>query len=153
MHHPDRTATHHPLLALLGLILSLACGAAHAQADASISDARIRLLPGTVPLAGYFNLRNTGDHGLRLVAASSPDFARVHMHRSMEHGGMSRMEAVEHLDIAPGQTLAFAPGGYHLMLMKRQRALQVGDLVPVVLQFADGTRMTVAFKVQPAGSR
>jgi copper(I)-binding protein len=138
--------------ALLMLMLGLTGITALAQPTANVQDARIRLLPGDLPLAGYFTLHNSGKQTLSLVSASSPAFAMAHLHRSMEQNGMSKMVPVAQLDIAPGASLQFAPGGYHLMLMHRQRTLQVGDQVPVVLRFADGSTLSVAFKVQPAGA-
>jgi copper(I)-binding protein len=45
----------------------------------------------------------------------------------------------------------FAPGGYHLMLMKRQQPLAVGDEVDITLEFEDGRRLPVTFRaVSPA---
>ena len=150
--------THRPPAArlarvLLILTLGLSSLCAFAQPDAAVEDARIRLLPGDLPLAGYFTLHNTGSQALRLVSASSPVFAMAHLHRSMEQNGMSRMVPVTQLDIAPGDSVRFAPGGYHLMLMHRQQPLRVGDQVPVLLHFADGGSLSVSFQVQPAGAQ
>jgi copper(I)-binding protein len=41
------------------------------------------------------------------------------MHQSTEKDGMASMEQVLQLELAPSQTVTFAPGSYHLMLMKR----------------------------------
>lgn len=138
---------------LLAVVLSLICATATAQPNATVDNARIRLLPGNLPLAGYFTLRNTGQHNLRLVGASSPDFGHVMMHRSIERNGMSKMVMVPHIDVAPGKSVRFAPGGYHLMMMHRKHQLKVGDRVPVVLKFADQNTMTVDFTVHPAGTK
>jgi copper(I)-binding protein len=150
MQYLDQTGQRRLSAVLLTLALSLACTVAAAQPSAAIDNARIRLLPGTLPLAGYFTLHNTGKQNLRLVGASSPDFMRVMMHHSIEQNGMHKMIMVKHLDIAPGKSLRFAPGGYHLMMMHRKRQLKVGDHVPVVLQFADQSTMTVDFTVHSA---
>jgi hypothetical protein len=40
--------------------------------------------------------------------------------------------------IAPGATLAMAPGGMHLMLVGMRRAVAEGDTVDVVLRFTRG---------------
>ncbi len=50
---------------------------------------------------------------------------------------MTHMAHVDGVDLAPGQSVAFAPGGYHLMLMHRTQALHVGEEVPVTLQLQD----------------
>ncbi|HKK05031.1 MAG TPA: copper chaperone PCu(A)C [Gammaproteobacteria bacterium] len=119
----------------------------------SVNDARLRWLPGDLPLAGYFALTNTGQRTARLVGAASPAFARVMLHRSTHRGGVAHMEHVEGVDIAPGKTLHFAPGGYHLMLMKRRHRLNPGDSVPVTLRFADGRELSATFRVVGAGAQ
>jgi len=122
-------------------------------AHVAVHHARLRWLPGDLPLAGYFELSNTGQRPRRLVGASSPAFARVMLHRSTHAGGTEHMVHVSSVDIAPGKTLRFAPGGYHLMLMKRRHGLKVGDRVPVTLHFANGRGLTVHFAVRGAGTQ
>jgi hypothetical protein len=72
------------------------------------------------------------------------------LHRSLHKGSEARMVHVEALDLAPGQTVVFKPGGYHLMLMHRKRALQPGEEVPVTLRFGDGETLEVPFRVEGA---
>lgn len=134
---------------LLFLFLLGAVAAAQAGAvAASVNDARMRWLPGDLPLAGYFSITNQGSFPLYLVGASSPAFGDVMLHRSVEKDGMQRMVHVDRLDLAPGQTLVFAPGGYHLMLMDRKHPLHPGDKVPVTLRFSDGQTLEVPFRVE-----
>jgi copper(I)-binding protein len=116
----------------------------------SVMNARIRLLPGDLPLAGYFDLVNRGNQALTLTGASSPDFGMVHLHRSMEQNGKSTMVAVDGIEIKPGATLHVAPGGYHLMLMQRARPLRVGDKVSITLTFKAGESLPVVFVVKSA---
>jgi len=117
------------------------------------SQAWIRVLPGDLPLAGYVVLTNPGERTLTLVGAHSPAFSQIEMHRSVDQSGVARMMMVERVAIAPGGQLAFAPGGYHLMLFGRTRALQAGDEVPVTLEFADGEQLTVYFALREATAR
>jgi periplasmic copper chaperone A len=128
------------------LIASVAMGAP----PVSVMNARIRLLPGDLPLAGYFDLVNRGNQPLTLTGASSPAFGMVHLHRSMEENGRSTMTAVEGIEIKPGATLHVAPGGYHLMLMQRVRPLRVGDNVSITLKFSAGESLPVVFVVKSA---
>lgn len=137
-----------PRHALFGLLLLV--GMAHAAGIPRVHDAWIRLLPAGLPAGGYFTLTNTGDAGLRLVAAESSRYRKVMLHRSLTQDGRSGMSAVDHVDIAPGATLRFAPGGYHLMLMQARKPVTAGERVPVTLIFADGMRLTVEFRAQPA---
>ncbi|MDN3521129.1 copper chaperone PCu(A)C [Halomonas ramblicola] len=120
-------------------------------ADLEVENPRLRLLPGDLPAAGYYGLRNTSDETMVLVGAQSPAFARVMLHRSVEDDGQVQMRHVPRLVIESGDSVDFAPGGYHLMLMERSRPLAVGDEVTVTLEFEDGRRLPVAFRaVSPA---
>ncbi|HUW29327.1 MAG TPA: copper chaperone PCu(A)C [Sulfuriferula sp.] len=143
----------HPFGLMMAVIIALfTCSLALAAPHVSVSNARIRLLPGDLPLAGYFDLTNRGDEDLVLVGASSAAFKMVHMHRSLEHGGTSSMVPVGRREIKPGATVHFSPGGYHLMLMQAAAPLKVGEKVPVALQFAGGQTLQVMFAVNGAGT-
>lgn len=133
------------------LLLAVAPAALAVKPAAELSDARIRLLPGDLPLAGYFHLRNTSDETLELLGAESPAFGSVMMHRSVERNGTAKMLPVDRVAVKPGGEVDFAPGGYHLMMMKRKHSLKVGDTVPVTLRFDRGIEVQEAFRVVPAG--
>ena len=136
----------------LAAALWLGCaGLAQAAGPAaSVEHARIRWLPGDLPLAGYFDLSNTGRHPFTLTGASSPAFGGVMMHRTTHRGGQAEMAPAGKLEVRPGQSLHFAPDGYHLMLMDRTRPLAVGDHVPIRLLFSGGGAMDVMFTVRGA---
>jgi copper(I)-binding protein len=133
-------------LFVLGIVMVAHAG----QPPVSISDARIRWLPGDLPMAGYFVITSHAPGPLRLIGASSPVFGHLMLHRSIEEAGVERMVHVDGVDLAPGESVAFAPGGYHLMLMHRTRALQVGEEVPVTLSFSDGQAIVVRFRITGA---
>lgn len=132
---------------LLGLLLATLSVPGMA-AELSVSHAWIRLLPGQLPLAGYARMVNRGKQPVTLIAASSPAFTAVQFHRSINRNGMDEMVHLKSLRIAAGQTLNFAPGGYHLMLMGRQHALQPGEEVAITFKYADGSHQTVHFVVK-----
>jgi len=72
------------------------------------------------------------------------------LHRSMSGGGIDRMVATSDIDIAPHGSLALAPGGYHLMLMKPKHAIKPGDTVVLHLMFASGASLDVVASVESA---
>jgi copper(I)-binding protein len=150
----DRPATHlkQTAAAAIAAILALfLCAAAMAAPEVTARNARIRLLPGDLPLAGYVELTNRGKQPLTLLGASSPAFKTIHMHLSQELNGRSTMITLQGIEMNPGETLHFAPGGYHLMLMQRSRPLRVHDRVPITLKFAGNQSLEVMFQVQGAG--
>jgi hypothetical protein len=127
------------------------CAAARGAENAAvqITDAWVRWLPGKLPAGGYLTLVNSGDRPSSLIAASSPDYAEVSLHRSRNVGGTARMMPVQDITVAAHSTLAFAAHGYHLMLAHPSKPLQPGDRVPVTLQFAGGSSVTVLFELRP----
>lgn len=123
-----------------------------ALAELQVSEAKLRLLPGDLPAAGYFTLTNTGSQPVVLTGAKSPAFAEVMMHRSSLKNGMASMQHVEQVEVPAGTSLTFASGGYHLMLMLRQRELALGDPVEATLLFGDGKSLPVTFTAVPPGA-
>lgn len=138
------------IAAILALFV---CTTATAAPEVTVKNARIRLLPGDLPLAGYFDLANQGKQPFTLLGASSPAFKMIHMHLSTEQNGKSTMLMIEGIEMNPGETLRFTPGSYHLMLMQRVKPLQVDDQVPITLKFSGNQSLDVMFKVQGAGSQ
>lgn len=138
-------------LVRLSIALSLTITAT-AMADVQVSEAKLRLLPGNLPAAGYFILTNSGSQPVVLARAHSPVFAQVMMHRSSLENEMASMQHVAQIEVPAGATLTFAPGGYHLMMMDRQNALTLGDQIEVSLQFTDGQSLPVTFTAEPPGT-
>lgn len=125
-------------------------GSALAAPTVTVSGAWIRLLPGDLPLAGYFTLHNNGTTPVKLTGATSPAFKRIELHRSMTMHGMDEMKPVK-TAVAPAKSaLTFAPGGYHLM-MWRSRPLKAGTRVPVTLDLANGQHVKVEFIIKRPG--
>jgi periplasmic copper chaperone A len=59
------------------------------------------------------------------------------------------MRHVEALEIAPGKTEIFQPGGLHLMLFGLKAPIEAGQDVPLTLQFEDGTTREIIAKAKP----
>jgi copper(I)-binding protein len=77
--------------------------------------------------------------------------ARLEVHEMTMTGGVMRMRPLSGgLAIPPGQTVALAPGGYHLMLIGPKRPFRLGAQVPATLRFAKAGPVKVTFVVQAA---
>ena len=141
-------------MARLTLLLASALLAASAWAvDLGVSGAWIRQLPAGVPAGAYFTLANHGQSPAALVAASSPDYGTVMIHRTVEHGGTASMVMLDRVEVPARGKIEFRPGGYHLMLMRAKRDIKLGAKVPITLEFADGQKLTVQFEVRGAGAQ
>ncbi len=98
---------------------------------------------------GYLTVTNVGTKAVKLAAVESPAAKSVTIHQSSMAGGVMSMRPVTGgLTIAPGATVAFAPGGYHLMLTGLTSAQTLGGKVPLTLVFDGGRRMRIDLSVE-----
>lgn len=144
-------------LSRLALCLLVACalsGTARATTvpPVKVRHAWIRVLPGSLPNAGYATLVNDGATNLELVKADSPAYGKVMLHQSSESGGISRMRDVDHLTIPAHGAVRLAPGGYHLMLMHPVHPVKIGTRVRIILHFASGAILDTRFLARPANA-
>jgi len=128
------------------LFLAVACLAAFpaaALADVTVTDpwARASILVSR-PGAAYLTLRSDADD--RLLSATTPVADHVMIHAS-ETGAdaVTRMNHLDTLDLPAGQTVRFAPGGMHLMLMDLADKLAEGERFPLTLTFERAGAITV----------
>jgi hypothetical protein len=101
--------------------------------------------------AAYFNLTNHGAAD-ELVGASTPIASSTGVHETINDNGVMRMRPVASIALAPGKTVTFGPGGYHVMLTGLQAPLKAGDSFPLTLTFAHAQPITVSVKVQASGA-
>lgn len=133
----------------LVLLLFAAVLPVRAERAIDVQDAWIRHMAGDRPMAGYFVMHNRGDEDRRLVGAASPAFGAIQMHETVETDGTTSMRRAASVTVPNGGRVEFQPGGFHLMLMQRQKNLAVDDQVPVVLEFEDGGSQSVVFTIKP----
>lgn len=115
-----------------------------------ISDAWLRAMPpGAGVAAGYVTLHNKSAKDVRVVSWRSPVAESVEVHEMKMEGGQMRMRQLEGgLTIAAGQTVALAPGGFHLMFMGVKNTAAVGSFVAVQLVMADGSSLDLVLPVR-----
>jgi periplasmic copper chaperone A len=71
---------------------------------------------------------------------------------AMNNGVMTMRRVKGGLSIPPGQSVTFAPGGYHIMLMELKGPLKKGNRVPVTLAFEKAGEVKVTFDIQGIGA-
>ena len=100
----------------------------------SVSDAWVRAMPpGRIMTAGYARLTNTSDRPLQLIGVSSTE-SNASLHETRTSEGKTSMVPVSRLTIGPGETVAFEPGGLHIMLMGLETTPSEGERVPFCLE-------------------
>lgn len=102
----------------------------------------------------YVSLTNSGTAPDRLISAETPvsEMAEVHEHQNV-NGVMQMREVTGGVPVAPGETVAFGPGGYHIMLMGLKQPLTKGSKFPLTLLFEKAGKQTVEVTVESAGAR
>jgi len=106
--------------------------------------------PSAAMRAGYVRLSNAGAQAIEIVGASSEDFGRVEMHRTIIKDGVSRMSELPSVVIPAGGSFVFEPGAAHFMLMRPTRRLQLGDRCRITLRYKNAAAQTLTFNVARA---
>ncbi|WP_291159621.1 copper chaperone PCu(A)C [Gemmatimonas sp. UBA7669] len=115
--------------------------------QAEVRDAWVRPADSGAMSAAYFVLR-TGTDSIVLVGVTSPVARAAEVHESMQHDGTMHMQPRPSLTVAAGDSLVFAPGGLHVMLIDVLRPLAEGDTVSLLLRTAGGDSLHVAAPVR-----
>jgi periplasmic copper chaperone A len=108
---------------------------------------------GTKVGAAYLSLQNGGNETDTLVSAASPIAGKTQIHATIQDGSVMKMRPVEGgVALAPGATVDFKPGGYHIMLLDLKKKLDQGQHVPLTLTFAKAGAIQVEVYVETPGS-
>ncbi|KAA0592598.1 copper(I)-binding protein [Azospirillum lipoferum] len=99
----------------------------------------------------YLSLTNTGTTEDHLVAASTPAAEKAELHTHLNENGVMKMREVPPIAIAPGETVKFAPGGLHIMLLGLKQPLEKGARIPMTLRFEKAGSVEVEIAVEAAG--
>jgi copper(I)-binding protein len=103
---------------------------------------------------GYLKITNTGTTPDRLVGGASDVAPRFEIHEMNMDGGVMKMrEMPKGVEIKPGETVEFKPGGYHLMFVGLTKPLTQGGQVKATLQFEKAGKVDVAFKIESIGAQ
>lgn len=150
-------------LILAPLALGLALSACHKPAKApeapasagpeakpgvAVSDG-VLVLPAVKgnPAAAYFTVANSDAKAVALAAISVDGAAKAEMHQTS--GGS--MSPVDRVDIDPNASVAFAPGGLHVMLFDIDPKLTAGASTEMTLTFADGDKVSAKLAIKAPG--
>jgi periplasmic copper chaperone A len=99
-------------------------------------------------------MKNSGSSSDRLVSLSVPFAARVEMHESLEEDGVAKMRQIESgVEVKPGETVEFAPGGKHLMFFGLRQPLTKDERLKGELTFEKAGKVEVEFAIEAAGAK
>lgn len=127
------------------VLMMCAPGAWSAQSkQIAVQQAWVREMPpGAGMTAVFMTLNNSGKVAAQLVGAESTQADSVELHGHSHEHGVMRMRSIGQLDLPAGGDTTLAPGGLHLMVMGLKTPLKAKQRFPLVLKFADGSRLNV----------
>jgi uncharacterized protein YcnI len=107
--------------------------------------------PGAKAGAGYVRITNKGKEADRLTGAALEGAGRVELHETRNEDGVMKMrEREDGVEIAPGETVEFAPGGLHLMFLELGSGLVEGETARGKLTFEKAGEVAVEFPIRRA---
>jgi copper(I)-binding protein len=146
------------ILVIAATVLSLIASQAQA-ADVTVGHLTIatswaRATPKGASIGGgYMRITNAGNTPDRLVGGTSAVAKEVQIHEmTMDKGVMKMRPIAGGLEIKPGQTVTFQPGGYHLMFVGLKKPLLQGQHFKVTLDFAKAGKVDVDFITEGIGA-
>ncbi len=142
-----------PALVILAQAASQDAGQTFKAGGIAVETPWSRATPGGAQVAGgYLKITNGGAETDRLTGGSFSAASRFEIHEMKTEGGVMTMRPLpKGLEIKPGETVEFKPGGYHLMFMGLKRGLKDGESVKGTLIFEKAGTLEVEYRVGPIG--
>ncbi len=116
------------------VLLVLLAGCAKPSEPIEVTDARAPATPPNATVAAVY-MEITAHEPDRLVGASSKIAHSVEVHHTSIEDGISKMRPVEAIAFDADQTVAFAPGGTHFMMVGISFPFEPGQTFELELQF------------------
>ncbi len=98
--------------------------------------------------AVFLEITDQNGEGDTLLSVASPNAARSEIHLTTVVDNVARMAKQEKVDVAPGETVSFKPGGLHIMLMGLKGALVEGEEFPLTLNFEKSGSVEIVVKIE-----
>lgn len=149
-----RVATITATLIAACLVTTNAMAADYKVGSLEIMNPWSRATPkGSVTAIGYMTIKNNGATSDRLIGGSADFAGTFELHSMTMEDGVSKMRALEFVEIGPGQTVAFKPGGSHVMFVGLKHALSKGEHVKGTLMFEHAGTVDIEYDVQGVGAQ
>ena len=108
---------------------------------------------GASTAIGYMTVKNTGTIPDRLTGGSVDAANQFELHLTVMENGISKMRELHDVEIKPGQTIEFKPGGSHAMFVNLKRPLNKGDRVTGTLVFERAGKVQIEYTVEDVGAQ
>ncbi|MFA5679466.1 MAG: copper chaperone PCu(A)C [Pseudomonas sp.] len=116
--------------------------------DLHINHPWSRALPPVAPTgATYLTIENRGQQSDTLIGARTPVAGHTELHEHVHQNGLMKMQQIDSVEIAAGQSVEFRPGGHHVMLFDLKEPLVAGHDYPMTLIFERAGEVDVKVQV------
>lgn len=99
------------------------------------------------PAAAYFDVTNAGPGPTSLANVVIDGVGKTELHE-MKDGSMTSLHWVQ---LEPGATVSFAPGGKHVMAFDVEDRLAAGGKTEMTLVFSDGDKLSAQIDILAPG--
>jgi periplasmic copper chaperone A len=102
---------------------------------------------------GYLTITNTGKEADKLIGGAFEGADAVEIHQmKMDGDKMLMRQLKDGLDVQPGQSIGFSPGGYHLMFVGLKKPIAQGANIKGSLTFEKAGAIDESYKVEALGA-
>jgi periplasmic copper chaperone A len=147
------------LLPIAGMVIAY-CIAANAMAtdykagSLAISGPWSRATPkGAQAGVGYLTIKNNGTTPDRLIGGSVEVADHFELHVTIIENGIARMRERSEIEIKPGETIEFKPGGSHAMFVDLRHPLSKGEHIKGTLIFERAGTVQIEYDVEGIGAQ
>ncbi len=108
---------------------------------------------GASAAIGYMVIKNAGTTPDRLIGGSVEVADSFELHSMVMEDGIAIMRPLSNVEIKPGQTIEFKPGGSHAMFVNLKRPLSKGERVTGTLTFEHAGTVQIEYNVAGIGAQ
>jgi hypothetical protein len=108
---------------------------------------------GASTAIGYMTIKNNGTTPDRLIGGSVGFASGFQLHSMTIDDGVSKMRELKSVDIGPGQTIEFKPGGPHVMFVGVKQPLSQDEHLKGTLIFEHAGTAQIEYDVQGIGAQ
>ncbi|MEO9274728.1 copper chaperone PCu(A)C [Marinomonas sp. 5E14-1] len=128
------------------VLMALSPFAFSAQLEVSRTNVRANV-PGSDNTTAYMLIENLTKKDVRIVGAESDVSAFTELHSHKMDGDTMIMRHEKYIDVDAGESVRFAPNGYHIMLIGLDKRVKHGEKATITLKYDDGTSQAFKFDV------
>ena len=143
---------------LAGVVLALSLNASALATDYKTGSIEIinpwsRATPkGAKTAVGYMTIKNNGTTSERLIGGSTDAADAFQLHSMVTENGVAKMRELPSVEIKPGESIAFTPGGSHTMFVNLKHPLNKGERVNGTLIFERAGKVQIEYTVEGIGA-